>query len=319
MASTNAVIPPEVSSSSRGQDEYGVARPTREVRNHMLDSRRWNDFVFCNDDVVTATWAKSGTTWVQQIIGQLLFKADEHIPIFDLCPWMEHRPIPKESIMSMLEAQAHRRIMKTHLPADALPLSPLARYLYIARDGRDVVWSWYNHHRSLTQRVLDVINNTPDRVGPPLGPANDDVRQYFIEWLEKDGYPVWPFWSHVRSWWDVRHRPNVLLVHFNRLKADLPGEIRRIAAFLNIAIEEDLFPRIVEHCGFDYMKAHAATLSPLFDGALHGGASAFIYKGTNGRWRDVLSSDDIRRYQRAAEENLPSDCAHWLATGEGSI
>jgi aryl sulfotransferase len=207
--------------------------------------------------------------------------------------------------------------MKTHLPADAVPLSPRASYIYVGRDGRDVVWSWYNHHRSLTERVFDVINNTPGRVGPALDPAIDDVRQYFLDWLNKDGYPIWPFWSHVQSWWNVRSRPNVLLLHFNRLKADLPGEIRRIASFLGMRIDEGLFPRVVEHCSFDYMKANASALSPSFDRAFHGGAGAFVYKGTNGRWRDVLLPEDIRAYERAATENLSADCVHWLAMGEG--
>ncbi len=30
---------------------------------------------------------------------------------------------------------------KTHLPVDALVFSPEAKYLYIGRDGRDVIWS----------------------------------------------------------------------------------------------------------------------------------------------------------------------------------
>jgi hypothetical protein len=46
----------------------------------------------------------------------------------------------------MVEAQTHRRFLKTHLPLDALVFSPKAKYIYIGRDGRDVVWSMYNHH-----------------------------------------------------------------------------------------------------------------------------------------------------------------------------
>ena len=46
----------------------------------------------------------------------------------------------------MAEAQTHRRFLKTHLPLDAPVFSPGAKYLYIGRDGHDVVWSMHNHH-----------------------------------------------------------------------------------------------------------------------------------------------------------------------------
>ena len=80
----------------------------------------------------------------------------------------------------------------------------------------------------------------------------------FLEWLERNGHPFWPFWENVASWWDIRHLPNVLLLHFADLKRDLPGAIRRIAAFLEIPLSEGLLETVVRHSSFDYMKAHAA-------------------------------------------------------------
>jgi aryl sulfotransferase len=102
------------------------------------------------------------------------------------------------------------------------------------------------------------------------------------------------------------------------MKRDLPGAIRRIAAFLEIAIDEAQFPKIVEHCSFDYMKAHAATVAPLGGVFWHGGAQTFVNKGTNGRWRETLSSDEVATYETRALAELGSDCAWWLAMGEGS-
>ena len=73
----------------------------------------------------------------------------------------------------------------------------------------------------------------------------------------RGSYPFWPFWENIRSWWAIRDLPNVKLIHFNRMKADLPGSIREIGAFLDIPIDETKFGDIVQHCTFDYMKAHA--------------------------------------------------------------
>jgi aryl sulfotransferase len=156
----------------------------------------------------------------------------------------------------------------------------------------------------------------PDRVGPPLAPACSDVRQFFNEWLDGDGYPVWPFWSNVRSWWEIRHLPNVLFVHFNNLKRDMAGEIQRIARFLQIEVSDEAWPQILQHSTFDYMKAHGSTLSPMLSRGFERGADDFIYRGTNGRWREVLTAGDIRKYEEFASRSLSADCAQWLATGE---
>lgn len=52
-------------------------RKAREIHNHHMDSTVWNGFDFRDDDVIIATWAKSGTTWMQQIVAQLIFRGAE--------------------------------------------------------------------------------------------------------------------------------------------------------------------------------------------------------------------------------------------------
>jgi aryl sulfotransferase len=174
----------------------------------------------------------------------------------------------------------------------------------------------YNHHANANDEFYRLLNDTPGRIGPPIAPPPACIRQYFNDWLDRDGHPFWPFWENVRSWWEIRHLPNVLLLHFAELKADMPGQIRRIADFLDIAIDEARWPAIVEHCSFDYMKRHAELAAPLGGAFWEGGAGTFINKGTNGRWRDLLSAQECARYEDMARRELGDACAHWLATGE---
>ena len=195
--------------------------------------------------------------------------------------------------------------------------STRAKYIYVARDGRDTVWSLYNHHAGFTEEAYKLINGVPGRVGPPLEPPTNDIVRYFHEWLAGGGLPLGPtLWEHVQGWWDARNLPNILLVHFNNLKADLPGQIRRIAGFLDILIDEAKFPAIVEHCTFDYMRNNAALHSPILGQVFQEGGNTFFHKGTNGRWRDVLSAADLQKYEQITREKLTPECAHWLATGE---
>ena len=287
----------------------------RELHNHHMDSTIWNDFQFRDDDIVVATYAKSGTTWTQQIVAQLLFNGAEDMNVSEMSPWLDLRVPLKEVKLPSVEAQQHRRFLKTHLPVDALVFSPKAKYIYIGRDGRDVIWSMYNHHANANQTFYEVLNETPGLVGPRIDRPPASIRQYFHDWLEGDGHPFWSFWENIRSWWEIRHLPNVLLLHYSSLKADMPGEIRRIADFLSIPIDEDRWPAILEHCSFEYMKAHAAQTAPLGGAIWDGGAETFIHKGTNGRWRDVLTREESTAYEALALLYLGPDCARWLATG----
>jgi aryl sulfotransferase len=203
--------------------------------------------------------------------------------------------------------------LKTHLPVDALVFSPRAKYIYIGRDGRDVIWSMHNHHANANADWYRALNDSPGRVGPPIGKPPTDVVEYYRQWLDGDGHPFWPFFDNVRSWWEIKHLPNVMLLHFADLKRDMPGGIRRIASFLDIAIDEKKFPAIVEHCSFDYMKKNATKATPLGGAFWDGGAETFIHKGTNGRWRDLLSTEDCAKYEAKARAELGEECANWLA------
>ena len=149
------------------------------------------------------------------------------------------------------------------------------------------------HHIRSSDQLCDDHDNGTDRVCPSLS-----------------------FWRTIRGWYAARNLPNLLLVHFNDLKADLEGEIRRIADFLDVPVSEDKRADILEHCSFAYMKEHAVKMAPpQADVVWEGGAGTFINKGSNGRWRDVLSAEDVRRYEEKAVEELGEECAGWLAEG----
>jgi aryl sulfotransferase len=198
---------------------------------------------------------------------------------------------------------------------DALVFSPRAKYIYVGRDGRDILWSLYNHHVKANDGFYEALNDTPGLVGPRIERTSLDVVSYFRQWLEKDGYPFWSLWENVRSWWQIRNLPNVKLVHFSDLKRDLPGQMRGIASFLEVTIDEANWPGILEHCSFDYMKRNADKYSPMHGEMWEGGAKTFINKGTNGRWRDLLSPDDVAAYEARALRELGPECANWLANG----
>lgn len=314
-------------------ERIALPRKTRELETRLMDSRRWNDFKFRDGDIVVDTWAKSGTTWMQQILVQLIFEGAANAPGgHKLSPWVDLAVLPLDEMTAMVEAQSHRRVLKSHLPLDALTIDPKAKYIYIGRDVRDVAWSIYNHHAGYTDAFLEMLNGRPDSTGPKMHRPSCDVRDFYHYFLEtggvfdaETGVPfggnigLSQFWEHTQSFWNCRRAPNLLLVHFANLIRDLPGEIRRIARFLDIALDETLLPAIVEHCSIDFMR-NAAKSDAEEDARSNmvfiGGADVFYNKGTNGRWKEVLSAKEIAMADDVAAGHLTPDCAHWLKTGE---
>src|SRR4051812_50008816 len=103
-------------------------RKTRELHNHHMDSTLWDGFPYRDDDVVVATYAKSGTTWTQHIVGQLIFGGDPDVRISEVSPWVDLRIMPP-NLLDLLEAQTHRRVVQNHPPPHPLDLSPQAQYI----------------------------------------------------------------------------------------------------------------------------------------------------------------------------------------------
>jgi aryl sulfotransferase len=285
-------------------------RKVAEIVDPMMDSARWNGFEFRDDDIVIATYAKSGTTLTQQIVSQLVFDADDQVYGQAVSPWIEARPLSQ--VLDQARAQTHRRFLKTHLPLPNLVFSPKAKYLVVARDVRDVAWSFHNHLTGAKPEINAAATQSAAELGLTPPQVDPDVRRYYHDFLDGGAQP--PYWPCIQAWWDVRHLPNVLLLHYADLIGDMPGQIRRIAAFLEIPLDEARLPLMVAHCSIAHMRKVAAD-DPLLNMLFNRGAETFINKGTNGRWREVLSQDEIDKADRIAERELTRDCAAWLRTG----
>ena len=284
----------------------------RDYRNIVSDNRRWLGFRHRPGDVVVATPPKCGTTWMQTIVATLLFPAgDIPAPVMMLAPWIEMRLLPIDVVLAGLEAQQHRRAVKTHTPADGIPWFETASYIVVGRDGRDAFMSFVNHMANMRPDVIAALAASAIEEGIELTgempPSPDDIHAFFADWLAQ-GF----LFEFIASYWAHRDESNVLFVHYNDLKVDLEGEMRQVADFLDIEIDEAQWPAVVERCTFESMRARADEIGP-FAEVFQGGAESFLYKGTNDRWRDVLTANELAAYQQRAEEILPAHARAWLA------
>lgn len=304
---------------------------TRAYDSHHFDADAWSVVTPRAGDVIVATAYKSGTTWMQQIVSQLVFEGAAPAALGELSPWVDLRVPPREVKRGMIEGLPSPRILKTHLPTTGLEYDENAKYIYVARDGRDAFMSLVNHYKNGNEAFYGALNG-PGLKGAPLptweeaceGEGDEKLRALFDKWLntpwgqhpwEEDGWPFWSLFYNMKTWWDARESKNIIFVHFSDLKKDLKGQMRRIAKFLNAPIDESKFDAQVTACTFESMKGNAASVAPLGGALWKGGAETFINKGTNGRWRNVLTKEQVKQYEQVAEKRLGKDCAKWLANG----
>ena len=303
-----------------------LIRPAqREYRSWSTDSRLWANYEPRSGDIVIATPAKCGTTWTQQIVAALVFQDARPRPLSALSPWLDARYRTSEETFAALRAQTHRRFLKTHLPLDGLPFFDEVRYVHVARDGRDAALSMHNHATGVSPAQLAVF----DRFGledPAVGrryprfPASP--AEFFHIWMttpavagHTEGTPHPSFFDLVAGFWAERGRANVLLVHYNDLKADLDGEMRRIASFLDIAVDEAVWPSLVASAGFEAMRAAGDALMPMTRAMFPDGPDRFFHKGVNGRWRGVFTDEDLALYDARARQRFSPSLAAWVEGG----
>jgi aryl sulfotransferase len=292
-------------------------------QNHILDSTRWQYYQPRPDDIIIATSYKSGTTWMQEIVRQLIFleqavPARDELDLGEVSLWLDARFEPIAEVIGKLEAQRHRRFIKTHLALDGLPFYPQVKYIVVGRDARDVAMALWNHHTGYTDQGIEWMKNAPGQVGDPL-PAATDIHDFWQNWIsrgwfawESEGYPYWGNLHHTQTWWAYRHLPNLHFVHYNDLKTNLARELHLLADFLEIPLPESAVLDILQATTLDAMRHNAERLNPTMTDFWKEGAKTFFFKGTNGRWKDVLSAEELVRYEETVGRVLTPDCRAWL-------
>jgi aryl sulfotransferase len=303
-----------------------VAREARvRYRSGVHDSDRWRRFAARPGDIIVSTPPKSGTTWMQMICALLVFQHADFDRSLDLIsPWLDMQIREIDDVIADLDAQAHRRFIKTHTPLDGLPYDPAVTYICVGRDPRDVGVSWMHHSDNLN---LPALFNARDRAV-----GNADLAEMYRDREPVPSDPLARFWRwvdessegelahvglastmhHLSTFWEVRAQPNVVLVHYEDLQCDLEGEMRRIARRLDIEVDDERFPGLVAAAGFDAMRERADEIAPDASFGILANNRAFFRSGGKGQWRDLLDEAGQRRYAERVQQLAPPALIEWV-------
>lgn len=299
-----------------------MARPMVRYQNSIMDSGRWDEIMLREGDIVVSTPPKCGTTWTEMICALLIFQTAQ-LPqsLDDLSPWVDLLIPTRAELRAQYESQSHRRCFKTHTPLDGLPVDDRASYICVARDPRDAAFSWLNHLANLNlDLVSELVEAAAAAENRPATSAREHVEgipqeaplyEQFLAWVDNPlplGGLEWLL-THLASFWEARHRPNLKLLHYDELLADLSGQMRSLARWLGIEIPAERWDELVTAAGFASMRDRADQLAP---GPVWHDPSRFFHKGTSGQWRDVLDAEAERRYWKRVRELAPPDLVAWL-------
>ena len=303
----------------------------RRYRSIISDSGRWDGFRFRPGDIVISTPAKCGTTWTQMICALLIFQTPKlDRPMTEISPWLDMQIRHREDVFALLEAQEHRRFIKTHTPLDGLPAHPGVTYIGVGRDPRDAGISMANHFVNLDMgtlmtKLVDVIG--PEELAQLMGDGPpqwaDTEAERFLMWVDDPtplenhaGGNLSSLLHHAKCFWDRRDEPDIVLLHYADLQSDLEGEMRRLAGRLGIEVPDALWPELVNAAGFSEMRDRAGELMPNSVDAIFLDARTFFHRGESGQWRTVLGPDELARYQaRLAELDPDPELSAWLHRG----
>src|SRR5262245_18688161 len=158
----------------------------RPYRTSVFDNARWARLKHRPGDIFVCTPPKCGTTWTQTIVVSLLWpEGKAPAPVMELSPWIEALFNSEDDIAARLEAQTHRRCIKSHTPADGIPIFDDAKYIFVARDGRDAFMSYCHHFEVCKREVRESLIERGLQDGvPPMPQWKGDVHGFFKFWLE---------------------------------------------------------------------------------------------------------------------------------------
>jgi sulfotransferase len=278
--------------------------------------RKCRELEVGSNDIFIASFPKSGTTWTQNIVYQLvsanreaqgmstlpLDHISQYAPFFDIdAHWQKDSGnlIPK--IQSAHEALGYR-IFNTHLRWDMLPKDDNggAKYIYLVRDGRDALTSFYHH----------MSNQHPDDGG-----FEGDFEAFFQQFL--DGTIAYGKWSHHLASWmphcvgeknNANAKPQILLVRYEDLKADLQQQVFRIARFLeldDVAKDPALMNQVLERTSFQWMRDHQHLFHPRSVRWTPG--FSFIRKGGVGDHSTLFDEAHQNKFMESVKQDFGGD------------
>lgn len=254
------------------------------------------DLQVFEDDVWVTTYPKCGTTWAQEMVwllaNDLDYEAAEQTKLTVRFPFLQFSAfefdpeLSKVDTVRIVETMQRPRFIKSHLPLSLLPAQLLDRkpkIVFVLRDPKDTAVSFYYHHC-----LFHAYEGTMDK---------------FFEAFMEGSVFYGCYWHYVAPFWNLRHKPNVLVLTYEDMKKDLPSVLRRTASFFDKTVTDEQVAKLVDHLSFANMKDNDSVnfkavvdefqrihQKPPPDGVV------FIRNGKTGDYKNKMSPEMVMKF-----------------------
>jgi Sulfotransferase domain len=226
------------------------------------------------EDVFIATQMRCGTTWMQQLVYEIVNRGqgdlsdNGHRHLYAICPWID--ALNSVSLEDAgLVGERPTRIIKTHLPTRLCPYNEQAKYIYVSRHPVSCFASIVDYNRTL------------------LGPLTPSVDK-LVDWYCSDSMYWLPWPKHVAGWWQwAQSHNNVLFVHYEEMTRNFAAVLDKVAEFLGYRLTSAEVELISEKCSFKYMKANEELFEMAPPNMFSVIGAQFLASGKTNRHQDV--------------------------------
>ena len=189
-------------------------------------------------DICFTSFPKSGSTWLSYIL--VLMTENQGTSLRDSLHWVESSWTYPRSEEDLRQA-SNPRIFKSHMPYDmglgGNPARNACRYIYIARNPKDVITSYFHFEKEKSWS----------------GYYEGDWDHWFEKFVNGE-VQRGDWFHHVLSWWEHRDSENILFLKYEDLKKDTFGVVKQISEFLGIELSMEKTNEILEKVQFQTMK-----------------------------------------------------------------
>nr|XP_005994041.1 PREDICTED: sulfotransferase 4A1 isoform X2 [Latimeria chalumnae] len=232
------------------------------------------NFPVRENDIWIVTYPKSGTGLITPA-GEVLYLSTEQadrLPHLGLIPTLEG-PLPGGKMVQELTSS---RLIKSHLPYRFLPTDlhdGESKVIYMARNPKDLVVSYYQFHRSL-------------RTMSYRGTFQDFCRRFMNDKL---GYGSW--FEHVQEFWEHRMDSNILFLKYEDMHKDLGALVEQLVRFLGLSYDKAQLEAVVEHCHQVIDQCCNAEALP-------------VGRGRVGLWKEIFTVSMNERFDMVYKQKM---------------
>ncbi|KYN08201.1 Sulfotransferase 1C4 [Cyphomyrmex costatus] len=257
------------------------------------------------DDTWIITHPRSGTTITRELVwlvaNNMNFDEARRKYLLERVPFIEYRAIYDDHLVTkdvpgrintdknsldFVQNQPSPRFITSHLPFNLLPtvVNSTCKIIYVARNPRDVVVSWYHFHKEM-----------------PRYSYPGTFEQFCDNFM--NNHTIWsPYWEHVKEAWMMRHRENMMFFFYEDLIKDLPSNIKKVITFFDKTYSNEQITKLVEHLNIENFRKNPMVNQPISDIVIK--SNAFIRQGTTGGWKQMFTPEIEEKFNKWITDNL---------------